>query len=65
MHSCCPFRASSWSQGAEEHNITLGSFSCYFICLKSPDIPRTAEGTGPNAAIVLFHFLNDCAPGSL
>ena len=48
-----------------EYEIILHSFSCSSTCLKSSDIPRTAEDIGPNAAIILFHFLNDCALGSL
>lgn len=52
-------------RGPGEYAIILHSFSCSFTCLKSSDIPKTPEGIGPNAAIILFHFLNDCAPGSL
>lgn len=31
----------------------------------SSHIPRAAEGIGLSAAILLFHFLTDCALGSL
>lgn len=48
-----------------EYAIITHSSSCSFTCLRSSHIPRTAEGIGPNAAILLFHFLTDCAPGSL
>lgn len=48
--------------GPGGYSVILHSFS---RCLKSSHIPKTAEGIGPNPTIVLFHFLNDCAPGSL